>query len=43
MKLSLSSLSEIERWVLSWGGEAKVITPPELAESVRAAARKILE
>ena len=43
LKLSLSSLSEIERWVLSWGGEAKVITPPELAESVRAAARKMLE
>jgi predicted DNA-binding transcriptional regulator YafY len=32
----------VERWVLSWGGEAKVLSPRELAESVRAAAEKIL-
>jgi predicted DNA-binding transcriptional regulator YafY len=40
--LKLSSLAEIERWVLSWGGDAKVLKPRELAESVRAAAQKIL-
>jgi len=42
IKMKLSSLAEVERWVLSWGGEAKVMKPLELAESVRIAARKIL-
>ena len=35
LKLKLSSLAEIERWVLSWGGDAKVLKPLELAEAVR--------
>jgi proteasome accessory factor B len=42
LSLKLSSLAEIERWVLSWGGDAKVLKPRELAESVRSAAEKIL-
>jgi proteasome accessory factor B len=42
LRMKLSSLAEVERWVLSWAGEAKVIQPPELAESVRAAARRLL-
>ncbi|MGA2852852.1 MAG: WYL domain-containing protein [Verrucomicrobiota bacterium] len=42
LKLKLSSLAEIERWVLSWGGDAKVLKPRELAEAVRMSARKIL-
>jgi predicted DNA-binding transcriptional regulator YafY len=42
LTLKLSSLDEIERWVLSWGGNAVVIRPRELADSVRSAARKIL-
>jgi predicted DNA-binding transcriptional regulator YafY len=42
LRMKLSSLSEIERWVLSWGGDAKVLKPRELAESVRRAAEKIL-
>ena len=42
LKLKLTSLAEIERWVLSWGGDAVVLKPKQLAESVRAAARKIL-
>jgi proteasome accessory factor B len=40
--LKLSSLVEIERWVLSWGGDAVVVKPRELAEAVKLAARKIL-
>jgi len=40
--MKLSSLAEVQRWVLSWGGDAVVLKPKELAESVRAAARKIL-
>jgi predicted DNA-binding transcriptional regulator YafY len=42
LSLKLSSLAEIERWVLSWGGDAKVLKPRELAESVLKAAKKIL-
>ncbi len=43
LSLQLSSLAEIERWVLSWGGDAIVLKPAELAESIREAARKILQ
>jgi len=43
LKLKLSSLAEIERWVLSWGGDAKVLKPRELAGAVRQAAQKILK
>ena len=42
LKLRLSSLGEVERWVLSWGGHASVLEPSELRRSVRAAARKLL-
>jgi proteasome accessory factor B len=42
LKLKLSSLVEIERWILSWGGDVKVVKPRELAESVRNAAKAIL-
>jgi proteasome accessory factor B len=42
LRLKLSSLKEVERWVLSWGAEVKVIAPPELATSVRNTAREIL-
>jgi len=43
LHLKLSSLVEIERWVLSWGGNAVVVRPRELAEAVRLAAQKILD
>jgi predicted DNA-binding transcriptional regulator YafY len=43
LRLKLSSLAEIERWVLGWAGNARVISPQELSASVAAAARKILE
>ena len=42
LTLSLSSLVEIERWVLGWGGDATVVNPPELRAAVREAARRIL-
>ncbi len=40
LRLKLSSLQEIERWVLGWGGDARVVKPRELAEAVRQAAQK---
>ena len=43
LRLKLSSLAEIQRWVLSWGGRATVLAPVELAESVKVAARAILD
>jgi len=43
LRLKLSSLAEIQRWILSWGGRATVLAPVELAESVKAAARVILD
>ncbi|MGH8022161.1 MAG: helix-turn-helix transcriptional regulator [Limisphaerales bacterium] len=43
MSLKLSSLVEIQRWILSWGGDARVIKPRELAEAVRNSAEKILQ
>lgn len=43
LRLKLSSLVEIERWVLSWGGDAVVVKPRELAVAVRQSAAGILE
>jgi predicted DNA-binding transcriptional regulator YafY len=43
LTLKLSSLAEVERWVLSWGGDAKVLRPPELAEAIKKSAKKILQ
>jgi predicted DNA-binding transcriptional regulator YafY len=43
LHLKLSSIVEIERWILSWGGDAKVLKPRELAEAVRNSAQKILQ
>ncbi len=42
LRLELSSLGEIQRWILGWGGSAVVVSPPELVESVREAAEKIV-
>ena len=42
LRLQLSSLAEVGRWVLSWSGDAVVVRPPELAQWVRQAARKVL-
>lgn len=41
VRMRLSSLREVERWVLSWGGEAVVLHPPELAAAVKRGAEKI--
>ncbi len=42
LRLTLSSLAEVGRWVLSWGGDAVVVRPAELAQLVRQAAQKVL-
>jgi predicted DNA-binding transcriptional regulator YafY len=43
LKMKLSSLAEVQRWVLSWSGDAKVLKPRELAEAVKQSAKKILQ
>jgi proteasome accessory factor B len=43
LRLKLSSLTEIERWILGWGGNAVAVKPPELVKAIRAAAQKILD
>jgi proteasome accessory factor B len=43
LRMKLSSLSEVERWVLNWGGNAQVKEPAELADAVRVAAKRILD
>lgn len=42
LRLKLSSLGEIQRWVLGWGGSATVLEPPELVRSVRESAERIV-
>jgi proteasome accessory factor B len=42
LRMKLSSLAEVQRWVLSWGGHARAIAPKELAASVRQAAEQLL-
>jgi predicted DNA-binding transcriptional regulator YafY len=43
LRLKLSGLAEVQRWVLGWGGDAKVIQPKELVENIKLVAKKILE
>jgi predicted DNA-binding transcriptional regulator YafY len=43
LQMTLSSLVEVGRWILQWGGAARVLGPKELKESIRAAARSILK
>ena len=41
--MKLSSLAEVERWVLAWAGRAVAVAPQELVEAVREGARKLAE
>ena len=43
LTMHLNSLIEVQRWVMNWCGNAQVVKPPELVQSVREAAQKILE
>lgn len=37
LTMKLSSLIEVQRWILGWGGHAQAVEPPELIESVKTA------
>ncbi len=43
LHLKLSSLEEIERWILGWAGNAVVVKPAELARMVKNSAEAILK
>lgn len=43
LQMQLSGLAEVQRWILGWGGEARVICPDALREAVHQAARGIME
>lgn len=43
LQLKLSSLEEVERWVLGWAGNAVVVKPPQLVEMVKKSAESILK
>lgn len=43
LRLKLSSLGEITRWILGWGGSATVVSPPELVATIKEAAERILQ
>ena len=43
LHLKLTSLGEIQRWILGWAGHAVVVSPKELADSVREAAQILLK
>jgi len=42
LRMKLSGLVEVGRWILGWGGDARVIRPRELIEIVRRSARQML-
>ena len=42
LRLKISSLGEVQRWLLGFGGHARVLKPAELAASIRAAAAAIV-
>ncbi len=43
VRMKLSSLGEVERWVLAWAGRAVAVEPHELVERVRAGAAKLAQ
>ena len=42
LRMTLSSLAEVERWVLSWGGNAQATAPQDLVLRVRKAAERMV-
>lgn len=42
LRIQLSSLIEVQRWVLGWGSDVVVVKPPQLRDAVQQTAREIL-
>jgi len=41
LEMTLGALEEIERWILSWGDHAKVLSPKALTDSVQKRVRSM--
>jgi predicted DNA-binding transcriptional regulator YafY len=41
--ITIYCLYEVRRWVLQWGGRAKVLEPAELIEEIRRAVTRLME
>ncbi len=42
LRIKLSSLPEVQRWVLGWGSDVVVVKPPQLRDAVQQTAREII-
>jgi proteasome accessory factor B len=42
LRFRLSSLTEIQRWILNWGAHAQAVSPPELVAAMRREANQLL-
>jgi predicted DNA-binding transcriptional regulator YafY len=43
LSLTLSNLEEVERWILSWGTNARVLAPAELKERIAQTVSELAE
>lgn len=43
LRLRLGSLIEVQRWILGWGADARVVGPPELVARMRDATQRMAE
>jgi len=43
LRLKLSSLNEVQRWIMTWAGKAEALEPKELVEAIKSAASQLLE
>ena len=43
LHLKLSSLPEVQRWLMGWAGKVTIISPAELVDAVREAAQQVLQ
>lgn len=43
LNLRVNHLLELKRWILSWGAEARVLSPPELVAELRDTARTLVK
>ena len=43
LQMNLSHLTDIKRWILAWGSQAKVLSPDELSQAIRSEAKAIIK
>ena len=43
LAVTVAGIVEIQSWILSWGGAAEVLEPPELREAIATSVRRAAE